>query len=78
MLFYTTFARRTFTVSVNELFENYTDRRTHVYSGHMGRLKYPPWVLLELYWEYSYNYVFVYILSNGVECNYQQIRLSYF
>ena len=39
MLFYTTFARRTFTVSLNELFENYTGRRTHVYSGRMTRLK---------------------------------------
>ena len=43
MLFYTTFARRTFTVSLNELFENYTGRHTHVYSGRMTRLKYPPW-----------------------------------
>ena len=42
MLFYTTFARRTFTVSLNELFENYTGRHTHVYSGRMARLKYPP------------------------------------
>ena len=41
MLFYTTFARRTFTVSLNELFENYTGRHTHVYSGRMTRLKYP-------------------------------------
>ena len=41
MLFYTTFARRTFTVSLNELFENYTGRRIHVYSGRMTRLKYP-------------------------------------
>ena len=32
MLFYTTFARRTYTVSLNELFENYTGRHTHVYS----------------------------------------------
>ena len=42
MLFYTTFARRTFTASLNELFENYTGRHTHVYSGRMTRLKYPP------------------------------------
>ena len=42
MLFYTTFATRTFTVSLNELFENYTGRHTHVYSGRMTRLKYPP------------------------------------
>ena len=42
MLFYTTIARRTFTVSLNELFENYTGRRTHVYSGRMTRSKYPP------------------------------------
>ena len=42
MLFYTTFAIRTFTVSRNELFENYTGRHTHVYSGRMTRLKYPP------------------------------------
>ena len=46
MLFYTTFARRTFTVSLNELFENYTGRRTHVYSGRMTRLKYPPCLIL--------------------------------
>ena len=31
-----------FTVSLNELFENYKGRRTHVYSGRMTRLKYPP------------------------------------
>ena len=43
MLFYTTFTRRTFTVSLNELFENYTGRHTHVYSVRMSRLKYPPW-----------------------------------
>ena len=42
MLFYTTFVRRTFTVSLNELFENYTGRHTHVYSVRMSRLKYPP------------------------------------
>ena len=42
MLFYTIFARRTFTVSLNELFENYTGRHTHVYSGRVNRLKYPP------------------------------------
>ena len=42
MLFFTTFARHTFTVSLNELFENYTGRRTHVYSGRMNRLKSPP------------------------------------
>ena len=51
MLFYTTFARRTFTVSLNELFKNYTGRHTHVYSGRMTRLKYPPcyvWLLYRL------------------------------
>ena len=42
MLFYTTFERRAFTVSLNELFENYTGRHTHVYSVSMSRLKYPP------------------------------------
>ena len=42
MLFYTTFARRTFTVSLNELFENDTGRHTHVYSSRITRLKYPP------------------------------------
>ena len=42
MLFYTAFARRTYTVSLNELFESYTGRRTHVYSGRMTGLKYPP------------------------------------
>ena len=42
MLFYTTFAIRTFTVSLNELFENDTGRYTHVYSGRMTRLKYLP------------------------------------
>ena len=46
MLFYTTFARRTFTLSLNELFENYTGRHTHVYSGRMTRLKYPPCFVL--------------------------------
>ena len=45
MLFYTTFAIRTFTVSLNEIFENYTVRHTHVYSGRMTRLKYPPWLI---------------------------------
>ena len=49
MLFYTTFARRTFTVSLNELFENYTGRHTHVYSVRMTRLKYPPCLCTILY-----------------------------
>ena len=29
-------------LSLNELFENYTGRHTHVYSVRTSRLKYPP------------------------------------
>ena len=48
MLFYTTFARRTFTVSLNELFEKNTGRHTHVYSVRISRLKYPPLIVVAL------------------------------
>ena len=40
-----------FTVSLIELFENYTDRRTNVYSGRMTRLKYPACLLLNHLYE---------------------------
>ena len=35
-----------YTVSLYELFENYTGRRTHFYSGRMTRLKYPSCIVV--------------------------------
>ena len=63
MLFYTTFARYTFTVSLNELFENYTGRRTQVYSGHTTRLKYPHRVIG---WQFYSIYEKVLLIRFGV------------
>ena len=57
MLFYTTFARRTFTVSLNELFENYTGRHTHVYSVRMSR-----WISR---WAFQSIYIYLIIQLNS-------------
>ena len=63
MLFYTTFARRTSTVSLNELFENYTGRHTHVYSGRMTRLKNTPCIITSLEQRFSLLVVYIIILD---------------
>ena len=73
MLFYTTFARRTFTVSLNELFENYTGHHTHVYSVRMSRLKYPPCLkvpYLDLFFFNIYINDLFCILKEANVCNY--------